>query len=167
MTPEEFLVIDAALDWAKSIDACSCENTSEGKRLLDALATMEKAKEPRYMWFVVDKSTGWELVGWYDEADAITSSLHWSMETEVKRLQVWGTDHTWNSLVRRGKLYMSSNPGGGNCHIVLEDANMEDSHLWWCHGYCDAVADVAGSQIMAAMLDMTPDERADYVGAIS
>jgi hypothetical protein len=28
--------------------------------------------------------------------------------------------------------FYEDNPGGGSLHIVLDDGNCEDSHIWWC-----------------------------------
>jgi len=48
---------------------------------------------------------------------------------------------------------------GGNCHLVLDDGNLEDSDIQFCKGYCACAEDSDGLSIMRDMLSMNPEER--------
>lgn len=48
---------------------------------------------------------------------------------------------------------------GGNCHVVLDDSNHEDSHITWCLENCVSEGDEDGAAIMRAMLQMTRSQR--------
>lgn len=48
---------------------------------------------------------------------------------------------------------------GGNCHLVLDDGNLEDSDIQFCKGYCACADDNDGLGIMRDMLSMSPEER--------
>jgi len=48
---------------------------------------------------------------------------------------------------------------GGNCHLVLDDGNLEDSDIQFCKGYCAHANDDDGLAIMREMLSLNPEER--------
>jgi hypothetical protein len=48
---------------------------------------------------------------------------------------------------------------GGNCHLVLDDSNLEDSDIQFCIGYCAHANDNDGLAIMREMLSLNPEER--------
>lgn len=48
---------------------------------------------------------------------------------------------------------------GGNCHLVLDDGNLEDSDIQFCKGYCAKAYDIDGLYIMREMLSMSLEER--------
>lgn len=48
---------------------------------------------------------------------------------------------------------------GGNCHLVLDDGNLEDSDIQFCIGYCAHANDDDGLAIMREMLSLNPEER--------
>lgn len=48
---------------------------------------------------------------------------------------------------------------GGNCHLVLDDGNLEDSDIQFCIGYCAKADDTDGLAIMREMLSLNPEER--------
>lgn len=48
---------------------------------------------------------------------------------------------------------------GGNCHLVLDDGNLEDSDIQFCKGYCAKADDTDGLYIMREMLSMSLEER--------
>ena len=51
------------------------------------------------------------------------------------------------------------NECGGNCHLVLDDGNLEDSDIQFCKGYCAHADDNEGLSIMSCMLQLNPEER--------
>lgn len=48
---------------------------------------------------------------------------------------------------------------GGNCHLILDDGNLEDSDIQFCKGYCAHANDDDGLYIMREMLSLNPEER--------
>lgn len=48
---------------------------------------------------------------------------------------------------------------GGNCHLILDDGNLEDSDIQFCIGYCAHANDNDGLAIMREMLSLNPEER--------
>lgn len=48
---------------------------------------------------------------------------------------------------------------GGNCHLILDDGNLEDSDIQFCIGYCAKADDTDGLYIMREMLSLNPEER--------
>ena len=57
------------------------------------------------------------------------------------------------------KEYKSFFPTGGNCHIVLDDGNIETNNIRFCMNECEDKNDVAGYFIMSKMYDMTLNQR--------
>ncbi len=54
---------------------------------------------------------------------------------------------------------LPGNEVGGNCHVVLEDKNLDTGSILWDLKYCEEQGDVAGAEIMRAMLQMTRTQR--------
>lgn len=55
--------------------------------------------------------------------------------------------------------YASGNPLGGNLHVVLDDGNIEDSHVEWCLERCLELNDKSGEELALLLLKMTPVQR--------
>jgi len=69
-------------------------------------------------------------------------------------------DYGWfRKFIALVKEYYSENGAGGSLHIVLDDGNLEDSHVDWCSGYASGANDEAGSQIGELMRSMTMEQR--------
>jgi hypothetical protein len=51
------------------------------------------------------------------------------------------------------------NGAGGNLHIVLDDRNVEASHLVFCHNRCEAAGDEDGVALALDLLDLSRIER--------
>lgn len=66
-----------------------------------------------------------------------------------------------NKLANRiAEYYKKEGNGcGGNCHLVLDDGNLDDSDIQFCKGYCAHANDDDGLAIMREMLSMSPEER--------
>lgn len=66
-----------------------------------------------------------------------------------------------NKLANRiAEYYKKEGNGcGGNCHLVLDDGNLDDSDIQFCKGYCAHADDKEGLGIMIDMLSMSPEER--------
>lgn len=52
---------------------------------------------------------------------------------------------------------LEGNGAGGNLHIVLDDGNIEDSSIDFCHGYASANGDEIGVGI-ANILKLIPED---------
>jgi len=55
--------------------------------------------------------------------------------------------------------YNCGNPNGGNCHIVLDDGNLDDQCIWYCQEQCEKNNDNFGYLIMLIMRQITFKER--------
>ncbi len=51
------------------------------------------------------------------------------------------------------------NGAGGNCHLVLDDGNLENGFIEICLEQCKADGDEDGEAIMAKMLQMSPSQK--------
>ena len=49
--------------------------------------------------------------------------------------------------------------GGGNLHIVLEDGNLEDSHILFCILSCVKAGDLVGLELLLLIAQLTGKER--------
>ncbi len=56
-------------------------------------------------------------------------------------------------------LYYKHNPSGGNCHVVLDDLNIENVFIESCLNYCIKNTDNLGERIMMEMLKMRKTAR--------
>lgn len=55
--------------------------------------------------------------------------------------------------------YYKDNPSGGNCHIVLDHQNINDSNIIFCLEECRKNNDIVGFIIMNHMLSMKKTAR--------
>lgn len=55
---------------------------------------------------------------------------------------------------------LPENDCGGSLHIVLDDRNLEDSHVAFCRDYAIERHDIDGAMIAGLMLQMTRSQRA-------
>ncbi len=65
---------------------------------------------------------------------------------------------TVKALVRR----YYAKPGhsaGGNCHVVLDDGNVDNGCLRWTLDYCEKALDEDGAMIVRSLLQMTGTQR--------
>ena len=51
------------------------------------------------------------------------------------------------------------NTMGGNLHIVLDDENIETTHLWFCQARCRTTGDIDGERLCDLLLQMTKTQR--------
>jgi hypothetical protein len=51
------------------------------------------------------------------------------------------------------------NEAGGLLHVVLDDGNLERSHIEYCGEQACAAGDVDGFRIVCMLLSMTPTQR--------
>ena len=51
------------------------------------------------------------------------------------------------------------NEVGGNLHIVLDDDNIETTHLWFCQARCHTTGDTDGERLCELLLQMTKTQR--------
>ena len=54
-------------------------------------------------------------------------------------------------ISKMARAYCAKNAVGGNLHIVLDDGNVDDSHLTWCEGYACAKDDDEGERLARAL----------------
>ena len=54
---------------------------------------------------------------------------------------------------------LEGNIVGGSLHIVIEDYNIEDSHIMWCRNYALEKQDMDGVLMCDLLLLFTEDER--------
>jgi hypothetical protein len=54
---------------------------------------------------------------------------------------------------------LPGNAAGGNCHLVLDDGNVEDGNIRFCLEACEAEGDAPGARLMGLMLRMTRTQR--------
>jgi hypothetical protein len=57
------------------------------------------------------------------------------------------------------KEYYKTNLAGGNLHIVLDDGNTNNSHLYYCLEQAKSNSDLLGVQIIEALLLMSNRQR--------
>lgn len=72
------------------------------------------------------------------------------------------SDADWyDDFIDLVKVYYSKtgNSCGGSLHIVLDDENIEDSHVSWCAGYACGKGDEEGHDIASLMELMTIEQR--------
>lgn len=55
---------------------------------------------------------------------------------------------------------------GGNLHIVLEDLNVEDSHVRWCLEYAEKQGDTDGVELAKLLLAMSKTQRLKLGGLV-
>lgn len=63
------------------------------------------------------------------------------------------------SLLPYVQEYCNDHPGGGVLHIVLDDYNIEDSHLEWCRAHAREHDDVIGEALTLALMNMSKTQR--------
>jgi hypothetical protein len=65
-----------------------------------------------------------------------------------------------NLLCEKIHQYYETNTGGGALHIVLDDGNCEDEHIWWCvENSIPEDQDVDALEIAVMLLRLSVDER--------
>ena len=71
------------------------------------------------------------------------------------------TDWSTNYIVQKCKEYYQKpgNSVGGNLHIVLDDGNLENSHIQHCKETCIKEHDHDGSKICTLLLQCTDAQR--------
>ena len=73
-------------------------------------------------------------------------------------------DKDWyDDMVKICKTYYEVEPTGGSLHIVLDDDNIEDTHVDWCAGYACGQGDELGNNIANLMRHMTLEQREKLV----
>jgi hypothetical protein len=55
--------------------------------------------------------------------------------------------------------YYEQEPCGGQLHIVLDDGNLEDTHISWCAGLANGVQDHEASDLANLMEFMSMEQR--------
>jgi len=55
--------------------------------------------------------------------------------------------------------YYQNNPAGGNLHIVLEDGNVNDSHVQFCLEQASRKGDNEGVDLAQLLMRMTKTQR--------
>jgi len=55
--------------------------------------------------------------------------------------------------------YYRTNNAGGNCHVVLDDGNLEVDTIQFCLEECKNANDCMGSLIMETLLEFAEEER--------
>lgn len=55
--------------------------------------------------------------------------------------------------------YYSKNPVGGNLHVVLDDGNVDDSHVRFCIDQASAAGDTEGLRLGMLLLRMSRTQR--------
>lgn len=68
----------------------------------------------------------------------------------------------WRSVALLAMAYYAKDENkwsGGNCHVVLDDTNIEDRSIHWTRGQCDAKGDKDGSCLMGLLLLLPECER--------
>lgn len=54
---------------------------------------------------------------------------------------------------------LDGNGQGGNCHIVFDDYNVEDSDIDWCRGYCRGKRDDQGAALLGRLREFPVTDR--------
>lgn len=101
---------------------------------------------------------------WHTEDNYIQAKKDYYIETieEYNSLyeSIKNDDTVWlNKMLDIVKHYTDVEINGGSLHIILEDGNLEDSHLYWCAGLCYGYQDHEGSDIANLMIAMTMKQR--------
>ena len=69
-------------------------------------------------------------------------------------------DNGWfDKFIGLCKYYYEGNPCGGLLHIVLDDGNLEDTHIAWCEGLAYGWSDHQAMDIAALMMAMSMEQR--------
>ena len=69
-------------------------------------------------------------------------------------------DGNWfDKFIELCEHYYETEPCGGNLHIVLDDGNLEDTHISWCAGNANGLQDHEGNDLANLMLMMTAKQR--------
>lgn len=63
-------------------------------------------------------------------------------------------------IIERFAAYYSANPTWGSLHIVLDDLNLETSHVAFCVDWAERYGDVEGKALAEILLSMTRTQRA-------
>lgn len=77
-----------------------------------------------------------------------------SMVEKIRTKKEW-----FDPFMRLCAGYYATNPCGGSLHIVLDDGNLENTHIDWCAGYAYGTGDMVGSRIASLMREMTMSQR--------
>lgn len=75
----------------------------------------------------------------------------WEMNSEVRQVYKAARD------------YCACNQGGGNLHIVLEDGNISDVHIFGCQEECLGAGDSDGIEVTCLLLDLSEHQRGRIV----
>ena len=62
-------------------------------------------------------------------------------------------------VIERFKNYHLDNPVWGSLHIVLEDFNVEDSHVQSCIEYAEQNGDTEGAELGKILLQLSKSQR--------
>ncbi len=62
-------------------------------------------------------------------------------------------------LPRLQEYCWSSSGLGGSLHIVLEDCNVNDSHVQYCIDYAESIDDTEGAELGRILLKMSKTQR--------
>jgi len=62
-------------------------------------------------------------------------------------------------VIDRFKDYHLLNPVWGSLHIVLDDFNVEDSHVQWCIEHAEQTGDTEGAELGKILLQMSKSQR--------
>lgn len=65
------------------------------------------------------------------------------------------------------KAYLEKNPAGGSLHIVLDDGNVEDSHVEFCIEYARQNGDIEGNRLGKILLGKSKSQRLGVHNRIS
>jgi len=64
------------------------------------------------------------------------------------------------SCISKGRSYYEAgNPCGGALHIVLDDGNVERSHVEWCLAYAKEIGDADAFELAQDLLELTDAQR--------
>jgi hypothetical protein len=83
------------------------------------------------------------------------------------KLLVIGSKPTVPQLIEAAKAYysMPGNGVGGSLHIVLDDDNIEDSHIQWCIDYASSKGDNEGVLLGKMLLAASYTQRRKLVNS--
>ena len=63
------------------------------------------------------------------------------------------------SVLVRAYYAKPGNEAGGNCHVALDDGNLDNGGLRFCLAECEYYGDKDGAEIMRLMLQMSRSQR--------
>lgn len=127
---------------------------------IEAYMTESDPKTPEYIVAILDEIPREVLTSYMVERGTPVSDL-W-----IRNYDRDNPDFGFEVTLKNARTYVQVNPGGGNLHTALEDANLEDRHLGWCSGWCSAEGDVRGQRIADNMLGMPMDDRYELVSRL-